>query len=74
MEAQAAKYISQMIRKNDVITELSLIDDKIGETVEGAIQISNMIRENCILKKLNLSGNCFSEKNVRFLVEAFEVS
>jgi hypothetical protein len=63
-----------MIRKNDVITELSLIDDKIGETIEGAKQISKMIGKNCILKKLNLSGNCFSDKSVKYLVEALEVS
>jgi hypothetical protein len=63
-----------MIRKNDVITELSLIDDKIGETIEGAKQISKIIGKNCILKKLNLSGNGFSDKNVKYLVEALEVS
>lgn len=32
-----------------------------------------MVSENCILKKLNLSGNCLSDKNVEMLTIALEV-
>lgn len=62
-----------MIRQNDFITELSLVDNRVGETLEGTVEICRMISENCVLKKLNLSGNNFSDKNVQLLVEAFEV-
>lgn len=63
-----------MIRQNDFITELSLTDNRVGETIEGTVEICRMISENCVLKKLNLSGNSFSDKNVQILVEALEVS
>ena len=63
-----------MIRQNDFITELSLVDNRVGETAEGTAEICRMITENCVLKKLNLSGNNFSDKNVQQLIEAFEVS
>lgn len=32
-----------------------------------------MVSENCILKKLNLSGNCFSDRDVEILTNALEV-
>jgi Ran GTPase-activating protein (RanGAP) involved in mRNA processing and transport len=73
IEAEGAKYISRMIRQNDFITELSLVDNRVGETLEGTTEICRMISENCVLKKLNLSCNNFSDKNVQDLVEAFEV-
>ncbi len=73
IEAQGVKYISRMIRQNDFITELSLTDNRVGDTFEGTIEICRMISENCVLKKLNLSGNNFSDKNVQILIEALEV-
>jgi hypothetical protein len=62
-----------MIRQNDFITELSLVDNRIGETVQGVNEICRMLSENCILKKLNLSGNNFSDKSVTQLIDALEV-
>lgn len=33
-----------------------------------------MVSENCILKKLNLSGNCFSDRDIEMLTVALEVN
>ncbi len=62
-----------MIRQNDFITELSLVDNRIGDSVEGVTEICRMLSENCILKKLNLSGNNFSDKSIEMLAEALDV-
>lgn len=32
-----------------------------------------MVSENCILKKLNLSGNCLSDRDIESLTVALEV-
>jgi hypothetical protein len=32
-----------------------------------------MVSENCILRKLNLSGNCFSDRDIEMLTTALEV-
>lgn len=72
IQAEGAKYISRMIRQNDFITEVSLADNKIGETHEGILEVCRMLTENCILKKLNLSGNCITDKSIQALVEALE--
>ena len=33
-----------------------------------------MLTENCILKKLNLSGNLLTDKDIEILCKAFEVT
>ncbi len=73
IECDGAKYLSRMIRQNDFITDLSLADNKVGESLEGTSEVCRMIGENCILKKLNLSGNGFADKDAEILVEALEV-
>jgi len=74
IECDGAKYLSRMIRQNDFITDLSLADNKVGETVEGTAEVCRMISENCILKRLNLSGNGFADRDAEPLVAALEVS
>lgn len=32
-----------------------------------------MVSENCILRKLNLSGNCFGDRDIEALTVALEV-
>ena len=71
--AEGAKYIARMIRKNDIITELSLMDSKIGDTQQGAQEICTMIAENCVLNQLNLSGNSLNDKHITILIEALDV-
>jgi len=51
----------------------SLADNRLGENTEGVMQVCKMISENCILKKLNLSGNMFSDRDIEHLTTALEV-
>jgi hypothetical protein len=51
----------------------SLADNRLGETREGAIEVCRMISENCILRKLNISGNLFSDRDADILTGALEV-
>ena len=46
-----------MTGQHDPIADLSLVDNRDGETLEGTVEIRRMISENCVLKKLNLSGD-----------------
>ena len=45
-----------------------------GEEIEGTHEVCRMISENCILRKLNLAGNCFSDRDVEHLTIALEVN
>ncbi|RMZ94674.1 leucine-rich repeat-containing 74B-like, partial [Brachionus plicatilis] len=72
IEFSGAKYLSRMVRQNDFITELSLADNRLGETTQGTQEVCRMVSENCILKKLNMSGNCFSDRDIEILTIALE--
>jgi len=72
IEGQGAKYLSRMLRQNDFITELSLTDNRVGETLEGIEEVSKMIATSKVLRKLNLSGNNFSDKNINVLIDALD--
>ena len=74
IEYSGAKYLSRMVRQNDFITELSLADNRIADNPEGCAEVCRMITENCILKKLNLSGNLFGDKDAGPLFEALDVN
>lgn len=51
-----------------------MADNKLGEDVESTREVCRMLTENCILRKLNLSGNGFSDKDIDMLISALEVS
>ena len=51
----------------------SLADNRLGESNESLIELSRMLTENCILKKLNLSGNLFSDKDAEILIQSLDV-
>lgn len=50
-----------------------MTDNRVGETIEGIEEVSKMIASSRVLRKLNLSGNNFSDKNINILVDALEV-
>ena len=56
-----------------IIKTKSCADNRLGERTEGTQEVCRMIAENCILKKLNLSGNEFSDRDVEILTTALEV-
>ena len=56
-----------------MLYQKTLADNRIGESIEGTHEVCRMISENCILKKLNLSGNSFSDRDVELLTVALEV-
>ncbi|CAF0830879.1 unnamed protein product [Adineta steineri] len=71
LQEQAAQHIAKLIISNDFITELSLVDNRLGGG-EGTKEICRMLTLNQNLKKINLSGNKFNELDVAQLIEAFE--
>ncbi|CAF0833626.1 unnamed protein product [Adineta ricciae] len=71
LQREAAKYITQLIAVNEFITELSLVDNRLGGG-EGTNEICRMLTTSQNLRKINLSGNKFDELDVTHLIEAFE--
>ncbi|CAF0790440.1 unnamed protein product [Adineta ricciae] len=71
LQREAAKYITQLIAVNEFITELSLVDNRLGGG-EGTKEICRMLTTSQNLRKINLSGNKFDELDVTHLIEAFE--
>ncbi len=65
--------ILKYFKYNILLFLKTLADNRLGETTQGTFEVCRMISENCILKKLNLSGNCFSDRDVESLTIALEV-
>jgi hypothetical protein len=63
-----AALISQSLRCNTTLVELSLGDNSIGD--EGVFFISASLKENCTLEILNLENNGISCKGIGYIVDA----
>lgn len=50
----------------------SLADNKVAQNPEGCAEVCRMISENCILKRLDLSGNGFSDRDASAIVASLE--
>ena len=50
-----------------------MADNRLGENIESTKEVCRMLTENCILKKLNLSGNGFTDRDAELIITALEV-
>jgi hypothetical protein len=51
----------------------SLADNRLGETENSILELCAMLENNCILKKLNLSGNVFIDKDAQTILSSIDV-
>lgn len=70
LEAEGAVYLSEMLKENCYIAELSLANNCLGSQGQGAAAIGEMLQCNSSLRVLNLSGNNFQDKDARAFASA----